>query len=472
VRLPYRPQQVGVHQFELRLSEQSAAAPPPYSFSVRAIDDQKQVLILDDNWRWEFKYFRRVIEDDPSFSFTALLARGAGGRAGSGAMYAQFTEADRKVNLAGFPQSANDLSWFDVIVLGDVNPRRWPPGLAAGLARMVKDEGKSLAVIAGPNLARLAEVPELSALLPVEATTETASPIDGPIEVRVTREGAATPWFNNLSAPGALPALDRVYPPLRKRPAATILLEAATSANAYGNLIVMAEHTMGRGRVLFIGTDSLWNWQMDGALDAQGVTPYAAFWQQALRALSPPLSRTGEVTLALQPERSRYESGQRVALHARYKSDKLLAAPTVQASVTLPDQKQIPLTFAPDPEQPGAYLAEFEATQPGPYKVAADVASGGKTAADALVALDVEPARGEMNSTRIDEANLARIAGATGGKFIRPSDPSTWPVSDEAATFRVQQARRLDLWGNLSLLIVLSALLGTDWLLRLLRGYV
>ena len=58
------------------------------------------------------------------------------------------------------------------------------------------------------------------------------------------------------------------------------------------------------------------------------------------------------------------------------------------------------------------------------------------------------------------------------GKLIRPSDPSTWPTKDEAPLYKVQQARRMDLWGNLSLLVVLCALLGTDWLLRLLRGYV
>src|SRR5204863_6264751 len=120
-----------------------------------------------------------------------------------------------------------------------------------------------------------------------------------------------------------LPALDRVYPPLRKRPAATILLEAAGRANAYGNLIVLAEHTVGRGRVLFIGTDALWNWQTTGPLDAQGVTPYAAFWQQTMRALAPiGATRNGDVTLSVQPDRSRYEAGQRATITATMKRDR------------------------------------------------------------------------------------------------------------------------------------------------------
>src|SRR6185437_6199657 len=112
--------------------------------------------------------------------------------------------------------------------------------------------------------------------------------------------------------------------------------EAQGHVNAYGNLIVMAEHTVGRGRVLFIGTDTLWNWQMTGALDAQGATPYAIFWQQALRALAPARHRTGEVSLQFEPDRSRYTVGERVSLVGRYQSVTPLASPVLQATITLP----------------------------------------------------------------------------------------------------------------------------------------
>lgn len=469
VRLSHRPNRVGLRKYELRLADEPAAsASAPYAFSVGVVDDKHQVLLLEDSWRWEVKFLRRVIEDDPSFSFTALLPRGAGG-----GMHTQLAEADRRITLAGFPQGGADLSWFDTIILGDVAPRRWPPALAAGLAQMVRDEGKSLVVIAGPNLASLAESPALHALLPVEVTRESAQPIEGPIEVRPSREGVASPFFN-IPGGGALPPLDRVYPPLRKRPAATILLEAPGRTNAYGNLIVAAEHTVGRGRVLFIGTDALWNWQLAVDPDAQGVTPYAAFWQHALRALAPAHPRTGAVTLSFQPERSRYRAGDRVVLRARYTSSAgPLEAPTIRANVTLPGGEQVPLAFDPDPMMAGRYRAEFEATRPGQYTVPGGIGPRGQPAeADALAAIDVEPARDEADSPAVDTANLARIAEGTRGRHVNPSDPSTWPTPAEAAPVRVEQVRTVDLWGNLSLMILLCALLGTDWFLRLIRGYV
>ncbi len=210
---------------------------------------------------------------------------------------------------------------------------------------------------------------------------------------------------------------------------------------------------------------------MAGAMDEQGVTPYTGFWQQALRALAPAHPRTGDVTLALQPDRSRYEAGHRIVLHAQYKSDRPLPTPTISSTVTLPDQKQMPLSFEPAPATPNSYRAEFEPSLSGQYKIAGNIMSGGKVAADTITAIDVEPAQSETTSTRIDEANLARIAAGTGGKFIHPGDRSTWPTADKISSASFEQTTRVDLWGNLSLLIVLCLFLGIDWLIRLLRGY-
>ena len=74
------------------------------------LDARYDVLVLEDTWRWEFKYLRRVFEDDPSFSFTALLARGNGA-------FVHFAEPDRRSPLAGFPRGANDLDGFDLFLL-------------------------------------------------------------------------------------------------------------------------------------------------------------------------------------------------------------------------------------------------------------------------------------------------------------------------------------------------------------------
>jgi len=384
-------------------------------------------------------------------------------------------EPDRRTQVNGFPQSRAELAGFDTIVLGSAEPRRWPRGFTGALRQLVEEDGKSLIVIAGPNLRQMIDQPGFAELLPVELSLESATPTTGPVAVRVTAEGLATPFF---AAPGnapqafwsSVPAVDQVYPALRKKPAATALAEAAQLANPYGNLILMAEHTVGRGRVLFVGTDTLWKWQtLSTATD--GPTPYQVFWQQALRALAPIRQSTGNVNLNLEPDRSRYEPGQTVVLRAEVQSGRPLLKARVQAQLTLPDGKQLPLDFAPSPKEPGVYTARFDAAMPGQHKVAATVVAEDKVAADLLIAFDVAESSGELAGQPVNEANLARIARDTGGRVINRADPVTWRGLESVAKAPVTKLETVDLWNDYALLLLLSVLLGVDWLVRLLRGF-
>jgi hypothetical protein len=469
IRLSFKPEELGLARYELRVGDADAKADggdqARYAFSVQVVGDQNEVLVLEDSWRWGFKFLRRVLEDDPSFTMTAFLPRGGASM--------QFGEPGRRVNLGAFPQTRAELEWFDIIVLGDVNPTRWPRGLGQGIEQLVTEEGKSLIVIAGPNLVHWLESAELAALLPVEVVPQSGRPIEGPVAVRVTREGEATPFFSlaPVTDGSPLPSMNQVYPPLRKKPAATILLEAAGLANAYGPLIIAAEHTVGRGRVLFLGSDTLWRWQMQGPQDESGLTPHMLFWQQALRAMAPPRLGGSGAALSVQPQRTRYEAGRLVTLEAQATADRPLPRPALTSTVTMPDGRQVPLAFSATGVRPGGYAAEFEAGAPGPYRIAATLTSEGKPQAEVLTVIDVERTRTEDLATTVDVTRLARIAAATGGSMIDPADRATWP-GDQAADVRtVEVPRSIDLWSNYALVLVLCGLLGIDWLLRMLRGY-
>ena len=479
VSVTFRPAEAGLKEYQITIDGAPAAAPATtpagepdgadlHKFSVQVVGARNEVLFLEDNWRWEFKFLRRIFEDDPSFTLTAFLARGENA-------FVQLAEPDRRTQVTGFPQSRAELAGFDTFVLGSADPRRWPRGFARAVQELVVEEGKSLIVIGGPNLRAMLAQPPIAALLPVELSPESGTPLPGPVPVRVTLEGLATPFF---SAPtgvpagywSALPPVDQIYPPLRKKPAATALVETEKLANAYGKLILMAEHTVGRGRVLFVGTDTLWKWQMNGAA-AEGPTPYQVFWQQALRALAPIRQSTGNVNLNLEPDRSRYEPGQTIVLRAEVQSAQALPKARVQAQVTLPDGKQLPLDFSPDPAAPGFFTARFDATRAGQHKVAASVIAEDKTAADTLIAFDVEAGSAELADARINDAGLRRIARDTGGQHLDRADPATWRALESLEKVPVTRVQTVDLWNRYALLLLLSALLGIDWLLRLLRGF-
>jgi hypothetical protein len=463
--LAHRPASTGMKQYNFQLQAAGGASASARKLHVQVVDAKYEILFLEEAWRWEYKFLHRLFEDDPAFRFTALLSRGSGA-------FVQFGSPDRRVNLVGLPQGRAELEGFDIFFLGDVNPTRWAPGLAAALAHLVVEDGKSLVVIAGPGLAKLAELPELHDLLPVDLTPESGKPVAGPVDVRLRADAGQSPFFFQLraEAPAALPPLDQVYPVLRKRPGATVLVEAAKHRNPYGNLIVLAEHTVGRGRVLFVGTDTLWKWHTLAARD--GPTPYSIFWQQAFRALTPERTRPGPANLWLTASRSQGEVGRPVGLEAEVQSDRLLTQPRIQAVAELPDGRRLPLAFALDSVNPLRFRADVSPPLPGLFKITATILSEGRTVAEGATTFQVEAPRGELSDDGVDHVTLGRIAAATGGRVIDPARPETWPAAGGEPLPAVEQSRTLDLWGSFTLLLVLAVLLGADWLIRLLKGLV
>jgi len=435
--------------------------------TVEVVAERYEVLLLEDSWRWEFKYLRRVLEDDPSFNFTGFLSRGGA--------YVEFASADRLSQLAAFPRTAADLNGFNIIILGDVDPRRWAPGLAGAIRDRVVNDGASQIVLAGPRIGLLAGVPELGSLLPVEFAANTVDPLSGPVRVEVNPAVLQSPFFFH-AGPNAwanLPPMDRIYPPLHKKAAATILLEAPEFRNDYGQIIVAAEQAAGKGRVLYLGTDTLWKWQMTAGELQPGVTPYLLFWQQTLRALAPNRLAGGVNPLALKPEKTTYEVGEKIVLAAQVDALPVdqEGRSQLRGTVKFPDKREVPVSFIPDTNTQHGYLSNLVASQPGSYLFNVEWVRDGKVAAGMQVAVDVEkPA--DDDDAPVDEAALKRIAAGTGGRFLSRNDPSTWPLPENLEEVTGTRNVIASLWDNATLLILLVLLMGTDWAIRLKNGFV
>jgi|GEM_PF-799264 len=476
IQLVHRPTTTGIRHYAFHVGQvgdppPATNAPAQYALSVQVLNRNTRVLILEDAWRWEFKYLRQLLEEDPSFTFVAFLAR-------SGGTYMQFAEPDNSLKLGGFPQSRAELEWFDIFILGDVQPQRWPDNVAPALHELVVQRARSMIVIPGPRIGRMAGIPQMEALLPVQVNDETRRPVTGPVNVRVTREGRVSPFFytpageNQAAVWKDLPPLDQIYAPLRKKPAATILLETPDRSNPFGNLIVMAEHTVGRGRILYLGTDTLWKWHMLGQEANGGNTPYRLFWQQTLRALSPARQADSRTQLEIQTDRTRYMAGQTVSLRVTQEGEES-SGTTLEAYVELPDQRRMPLAVKPDPTAPRVSLADFQVLVPGRYQVTAELFAENRPVADVVAVFDVAPVANELDHVMTDEDMLNRISSQTGGKTVKADDQETWPArAEKEATVTVNRSEPVDLWQRSILLLLLVALLAADWTIRLIKGYV
>lgn len=480
VQLRARPDFGGVHDYTLRLVSDDALAETPAEdatrhFQILADRVHHEVLMIDMQWRWEFRYLRRVIESDPGFAFSGFLSRGPGA-------FVQFAEPHRRVQLAGFPRTLSDLHGFDVVILGDVDPALLPSALPDALYRHVVEHGKSLVVIAGPESANWRRHPRLSALLPVEWSPQGATQHEGPVPVRLSSEGRESPFFyapegsSSLRRWPRLPPLDQIYAPLRKKPGATVLMETPAFQNAYGPLIVAAVHPVGRGQVLYLGTDTLWKWQMQGLVDEEGNTPYRVFWQQALRALRPSSAQAAAVAFSLQADRSQVSPGNTVDVYARLHAQHGVSRYRLTGEVTRPDGTTTPVIFHRDPHGPERFRATLAMKQIGLHEVKAWVRSqdDGPRLGEASVVIRTERPSALRESANPAVSYLERLAAVSGGRVLDPTQivpsPSTTDSTTEA-TAEQQREVMFDFWANLSLITLLTLALGIDWLIRLMRGY-
>lgn len=474
VTMTLRPDATGMQSYRLSvvsddetLSDTLATA--TRDALVRVESHFHEVLLLETEWRWEFRYLRRVLENDPSFAFSGFLSRGSG-------LYIQFGEPRRRVNLGGFPRTAAELEGFDTLLLGDVHPDRMPPQLPDACHELVVQQGKSLVVIAGPNLAAWGRHPRLASLLPVELYPSSSGAVEGPVPVRISLEGQSSPFFYAPPGRGSLrgwtqlPALDQIYAPVRKKPAATVLLETPAHANEFGPLIVAAVQPVGRGQVLFVATDTLWKWQMRGLSDPEGNTPYNVFWQQAMRALRPERLSSSSVDLWLQPDRTRSQAGQTIVVYAHAESARAGRDMRIEGRLKLPDERELPLIFKRHETDPGQFLCQFEASTAGPYEIYAQAMMGASPAGEAVTTVEVDPLPAEDDPVPPNYGFLENLAAGTGGVRLN-EDTAARVLPTEGVDREVTRTRRIDPWARLWLLIALALLLGFDWVLRLMRGY-
>jgi hypothetical protein len=473
--LRFRPDQAGVRRYSLRLAPDAPRQLPILQsetgrvVTVRVESEFHDILMIEPEWRWSFPFLRRVLERDPAFAFSGFLSRGSG-------VFIQFGEPKRRVHLAGFPRSLAELEGFDTIILGDVRPGDLPPALIVALSAFVTERGKSLVVVAGPRMGTWLRYPGLASLLPVELLPG-GGLIEGPAPVRISDEARSSAFFfapdgnTSLTRWRQLPDMDQIYAPLRKKAAATVLLESPGRRNAFGPLIVAAVHNVGRGQVLFVATDTLWKWQMLGSMDADGNTPFTVFWQQALRAIRPERIGAG-IDLWLHPDRTRVEQGRDVVLHARLDGSVPRRQWHLAGRCHDGTGRDLPLAFTPLPEQPNRFQAVFVADEPGMYEILAEVRGGGDVLGTAATQIEVAPRPPEDAEEPPNGLALARLAAATGGRNLAlPPD-----AGDAGASRRERLMERrvtvIDLWSNLVLLLALTLILGIDWLLRLMRGYI
>lgn len=477
--LLFTPTQAGDHEFELLIT------PPPgdvdrdnnrQSRSVRVREGKLKILLADGLPRWEFRELKNLLEREPTVELHTLLQEAD----------LEFALQDETAKpLQGrFPLTREALSAYDVLLLGDLNPGAFSPGVLEHVHEFVR-EGGGLLLMAGPQHMPLGfRGTPLEMLLPVELDVASVPPADAelhePFQPRWTEAGRlSTPLFRHLqldelasdggSSSGngsrdvwrSLPGLFWLCEVPRLRAGAIVLLEHPQRRGEKQPLPVIALQRFGAGKVLFHATDELWRWRFR---DHEQV--YSRYWIQALRFLSRTQTLDGARGVEFTSDRHTYQRGEAVKLRLQVLDERQLpASGTATVVLERADEPRRQIELARAANTTTIFTGELRGLRDGRYHVwLSDPSFPGSPPAVDFV---VEAPQRELLRRRLDRADLEAATRATHGRYfsLHEADqvlaeiPAGQPVPLSAATV-------IPLWTRWELLLLFASLLTTEWLCR------
>jgi hypothetical protein len=196
------------------------------------------------------------------------------------------------------------------------------------------------------------------------------------------------------------------------------------------------------------------------------------FWVQAVRYLAEGRSLAGHRRGTLETDREHYELGETVTLRARVVGPTYepLTAESLRGELSAPDGAQQEITLLPMAGQPGRFEATWTAREAGAHRIQIKLDEA-KDATHEPVHLEtafrVDFPSAEANRQWMNRPLLEELANLSGGRYFDIADAMKLPeaIPDRSERLASRGAPR-PLWDRGGVLVVLVALLGSEWLMR------
>lgn len=463
VEILHQPERVGEIRYVVSvdpLERESSRDNNRLERIVNVKDERLNVLFVDGQPRFEYRYLKTYLERDNTVALNVVLLSSD----------PEYAEQDRSA-LATFPTSRDDLFKYDVVIVGDIDPKFLTPAQLESLVEFVTKRGGGVLFVAGEyfNPLSFAGTP-LEALLPIdlaEARNPAVASAIPPFRPRLTVEGRNSPVFrfagdepSSLRIWEALPELYWYFEAPNLKPAAVVLAEHPQPLGA-SRAPLIAYHFVGAGKAMFHAIDETFHWRF-----RVGDRYFGRFWIQELRFLarSKLLGRKGA---ELATDRLRYQRNQPVQIRVSFPNP-AVAAGLKQVNVSVETKGRPPRRLALDvvPGSPSLFEGALPQALEGEYTVKLlppPVLEGDLPAC----VFRVDPPAGERERIQMNEPELRRVAELTGGRFFTLADLAQLPEQlPPARKVPLDTDPPIPLWNRWPTLALLVLLLGTEWVLR------
>ena len=478
-RLEFVADTAGIQSYVVRLDAQPGEWTDKNNairFHVDVRDERIRVLFVEGEPSWEYRYAKEALESDPAVEFCGLVRLPNTEWFYQGPAKRPDGKPVLRASKDGFPIPADEMSYFDVLILGDLERKAYERGDGFGLIEsFVQSRGSGLLTLGGFEVygAGDFEGTRLARLLPFDVKGEKKKQLLNRFQVKVTSEGLMHPVLQlefdpvkNEQAWANLPWVEGGNAIRAVKPGATCLLVHPTLRTPSGPRPVLAAWQSGRGRVVSFALDGTWHWRLAGKTDTDY---HQRFWALAVRWLAGDI-RERQPLGVLTSDEPVLEVGREAHFGVVLRDPD--GSPLLDAEVDFAlESRAGPLVTraSQDPAVPGRYAIAFTPEQAGDLTVRASVKTADGQTHEHSRTFPVGESRAEYLRVAPDPAALAELAQATGGASAMLSDWPSLRLPVAADTAETQQAT-LDVWQAPGLLIVLILCLSVEWFMRKRRG--
>ncbi len=479
---PAADSQVAERRFRVSLAplpEETLLDDNAVEFTVHVTPEKIRVLYVDGYPRWEYRYLKNLLlRADQNLQVQCCLLSAT----------ADFPQESTRglPPLTRVPTGRRELlENYDVIILGDINPRSEaispdPLRVAEFQDSLVEfvERGGGILFQAGvdDNPRAFVLSTQLEELMPVamdrsgvlrfegDTTREMRPLLEDPTAPHEVVRLHDDPRVNRQlwESPDGLRGFYWYCPVPRAKPGAQVLLRHPTDQAAGGErhpLLVVGHYPA--GRTMFVAFDSTWRWRFH-----YGDRYHERFWRNAIRWLSLGRLKSGDRRYRVETTRNRFALGERATIEARVLDEDF--RPSEAAAQTVwwrdPDDQRGQLELAAAPGRPGLYRGSLEPERPGLHRVWIEISGKRVSSSEFEVVL---PSR-ENADPSPDPDTLSELSVATGGAAVdlaRLDDLlAELPGGEER---REPISSRLDdVWDRWATLLLVLAVLSVEWILR------
>ena len=502
VLLKFTPREAGTHKFEVHATLGEVEAVPQNNaktFLLKVAPTKRaKILFVDGKPRYEFRFIKRALQNDPNIQLTDRFLTYL---AGSDQYYGG-TRNDSSHTFGFYPEDKEILFDFDAIILGNVDASQFTQAQLENTLEFVRVRGGGLLILGGsrslgsPELAESYLNTPLAQCLPVELELGSAQPALAPrrvttarstdekgYKVRLTPEGRVEPLMALAETPTATADLWKILPALkgyskvkRAKAGALVLAEHPTDRNEFGNRILIATHNYSAGRVMVFTPHTSWRWQMIPSRESgdqrfwdQG-DAHERFWRQTAKWLT----TAPKEHLKLDVAKTTYALKEPVVIEVTATDPQFQATNAAKIRAVVVDEtgKRRELQLEQVLGEDGRYTGRFIPNRYGEYTVTATGTLQGESLGEQRTLFDVRTSYAEFSNAELNVPLLKTLAEGSGGKYYSlaeaPQLVNQIPLV-ESATSKITD---VDIWDLPFIFGAVLLLLGCEWFLRKRGGLV